>query len=291
MAATQRKTTAEKIVRIPLDQLHFMEHYPIAQREDDSFHEIVNSVRENGVLQPAIVRPMESGGYEIITGRRRKLASELAELPDMPCIVRKLDDDQAIIEMVDSDIHREDILPSEKGAAYKMKLEAIKRQGKRREDTSRQDDGKLEAADIIGAEAGESGRTVQRYIRLTNLIPELQSVVDKGNMGITPAEKISYLKPEEQSMLVMTMDSEQAVPSASQAKRMKEMSEAGTLNEDSMLRVMCEQKKPTWDNVTLKGQRLRKYFPSSYTPNQIEEIIYKMLDRWQEAKEQKKAAS
>ena len=192
MAATQRKTTAEKVVRIPLDQLHFMEHYPIAQREDDSFDEIVNSVRENGVLQPAIVRPLESGGYEIITGRRRKLASELAELPDMPRIVRKLDNDQAIIEMVDSDIHREDILPSEKGAAYKMKLEAIKRQGKRREDTSRQDDGKLEAADIIGAEAGESGRTVQRYIRLTNLIPELQSVVDKGNMGITPAEKISY---------------------------------------------------------------------------------------------------
>ena len=261
MAATQRKTAAEKVVRIPLDQLHFMEHYPIAQREDNSFHEIVNSVRENGVLQPAIVRSLESGGYEIITGRRRKLASELAELPDMPCIVRKLDDDQAIIEMVDSDIHREDILPSEKGAAYKMKLEAIKRQGKRREDTSRQDDGKLEAADIIGAEAGESGRTVQRYIRLTNLIPELQSVVDKGNMGITPAEKISYLKPEEQSMLVMTMDSEQAVPSASQAKRMKEMSEAGTLNEDTMLHIMCEQKKPAWDNVTLKGQRLRKYFP------------------------------
>ena len=288
MAATQRKMTAEKVVRIPLDQLHFMEHYPIAQREDDSFHEIVNSVRENGVLQPAIVRPLESGGYEIITGRRRKLASELAELPDMPCIVRKLDDDQAIIEMVDSDIHREDILPSEKGAAYKMKLEAIKRQGKRREDTSRQDDGKLEAADIIGAEAGESGRTVQRYIRLTNLIPELQSVVDKGNMGITPAEKISYLKPEEQSMLVMTMDSEQAVPSASQAKRMKEMSEAGTLNEDTMLHIMCEQKKPAWDNVTLKGQRLRKYFPSNYTPLQIEEIIYKMLDRWQAAKEKKK---
>ena len=170
MAATQRKTTAEKVVRIPIDQLHFMEHYPIAQREDDSFHEIVNSVRENGVLQPAIVRPLESGGYEIITGRRRKLASELAELSDMPCIVRKLDDDQAIIEMVDSDIHREDILPSEKGAAYKMKLEAIKRQGKRREATSRQDDGKLEAADIIGAEAGESGRTVQRYIRLTNVM-------------------------------------------------------------------------------------------------------------------------
>ena len=144
---------------------------------------------------------------------------------------------------------------------------------------------------MIGAEAGESGRAVQRYIRLTNLIPELQEAVDKGAMGLTPAEKISYLKPEEQSMLVTTMDSEQAAPSASQAKRMKEMSEAGTLNEDSMLRVMCEQKKPAWDNVTLKGQRLRKYYPTRYTPNQIEEILYKMLDRWQEAKEQKKAAS
>ena len=292
MAATQRKPPAEKITRIALDQLHFMSNCPIAQREDSSLWETVNSVKENGVLQPAIVRPLESGGYEIIAGRRRKIASELAGLPDMPCIIRKLDDDQAVIAMVDADIHREDILPSEKGAAYKMKLEATKRQGKRREDTSRQCDGKpVEAADMIGAEAGESGRTVQRYIRLTNLIPELQEAVDKGAMGLTPAEKISYLKPEEQSMLVTTMDSEQAAPSASQAKRMKEMSEAGTLNEDSMLRVMCEQKKPAWDNVTLKGQRLRKYFPSSYTPNQIEEIIYKMLDRWQEAKEQKKAAS
>ena len=292
MVATQRKPPAEKITRIALDQLHFMPNCPIAQREDSSFWETVNSVKENGVLQPAIVRPLESGGYEIIAGRRRKIASELAGLPDMPCIIRKLDDDQAVIAMVDADIHREDILPSEKGAAYKMKLDAIKRQGKRREDTSRQCDGKpVEAADMIGSETGESGRTVQRYIRLTNLIPELQEAVDKGAMGLTPAEKISYLKPEEQSMLVTTMDFEQAAPSASQAKRMKEMSEAGTLNEDSMLRVMCEQKKPAWDNVTLKGQRLRKYFPSSYTPNQIEEIIYKMLDRWQEAKEQKKAAS
>ena len=173
--------------------------------------------------------------------------------------------------MVDTDIHRENVLPSEKGAAYKMKLEAIKRQGKRREDASRQDGGKLEAA--------------ERYLRLTELIPELQKAVDDGTMGITPAEKISYLKPEEQAMLVMTMDYEQASPSVSQAKRMREMSEAGTLNEDTMLGVMCQQKKPAWDNVTLKGQKLRKYFPSSYTPQQIEQTIYRMLDRWLESRQ------
>ena len=259
--------------------------YPIKQREDASFQETVNSIKEHGVLQPAIVRPREGGGYEIIAGRRRKIGCELAQLPDMPCIVRNLDDDQATNAMVDTDIHRENVLPSEKGAAYKMKLEAIKRQGKRREDASRQDGGKLEAADIVGEESGESGRTVQRYIRLTELIPELQKAVDDGTMGITPAEKISYLKSEEQAMLVMTMDYEQASPSVSQAKRMREMSEAGTLNEDTMLGVMCQQKKPAWDNVTLKGQKLRKYFPSSYTPQQIEQTIYRMLDRWLESKQ------
>ena len=285
MATTKTRTPAEKVIRIPLDQLHLMACYPIQQREDASFQETVNSIKEHGVLQPAIVRPREGGGYEIIAGRRRKIGCELAQLPDMPCIVRNLDDDQATIAMVDTDIHRENVLPSEKGAAYKMKLEAIKRQGKRREDASRQDGGKLEAADIVGEESGESGRTVQRYIRLTELIPELQKAVDDGTMGITPAEKISYLKPEEQAMLVMTMDYEQASPSVSQAKRMREMSEAGTLNEDTMLVVMCQQKKPAWDNVTLKGQKLRKYFPSSYTPQQIEQTIYRMLDRWLESRQ------
>lgn len=199
-----------------------------------------------------------------------------------------------IIEMVDSGIQREEVLPSEKAAGYKMKLDAIKRQGARTDLTSRQDGGKSEyskkkeAADLVGEATGESGRTIQRYIRLTELIPELQKAVDDGTMALTPAEQISYLKPEEQAMLVMTMSYEQASPSLSQAKRMREMSEEKTLDEDSMLAVMCEQKKPCWDSITLKGQSLRKYFPQSYTPLQIEKIIYRLLDQWA-AGQQKKA--
>ena len=271
MATTRKKTSAEKITFVPLTDLYERADHPIKMRDDASMQETIESVKNYGVLTPGTVRPRAEGGYEIIAGRRRKLACEAAGLDAMPVIVKNLDDEQAIIEMVDSGIQREEVLPSEKAAGYKMKLDAIKRQGARTDLTSRQDGGKSEdgkkkeAADLVGEATGESGRTIQRYIRLTELIPELQKTVDDGAMGITPAEQISYLKPEEQAMLVMTMDYEQASPSVSQAKRMREMSEAGTLNEDSMLAVMCEQKKPCWDNITLKGQSLRKYFPQSYT--------------------------
>ena len=285
MATMRKKTSAEKITLVPLTDLYERADHPIKMRDDASMQETIESVKSYGVLTPGTVRPRAEGGYEIIAGRRRKLACEAAGLEVMPVIIKNLDDEQAIIEMVDSGIQREEVLPSEKAAGYKMKLDAIKRQGARTDLTSRQDGGKSEggkkkeAADLVGEATGESGRTIQRYIRLTELIPELQKTVDNG-VGITPAEQISYLRPEEQAMLVMTMDYEQASPSVSQARRMREMSEAGTLNEDSMLAVMCEQKKPCWDNITLKGQSLRKYFPQSYTPLQIEKIIYRLLDQW-----------
>lgn len=293
MAAVRKKTSTEKITLVPLTDLYERADHPIRMRDDDSMQETIESVKRSGVLTPGTVRPRAEGGYEIIAGRRRKLACEAAGLDAMPVIIKNLDDEEAIIEMVDSGIQREEVMPSEKAAAYKMKLDAIKRQGARTDLTSRQDGGKSEdgkkkeAADFVGEATGESGRTIQRYIRLTELIPELQKAVDDGTMALTPAEQISYLKPEEQAMLVMTMSYEQASPSLSQAKRIREMSEEKTLDEDSMLAVMCEQKKPCWDNITLKGQALRKYFPQSYTPRQIEEIIYRLLDQWAEHQQRK----
>ncbi|MDD3230946.1 MAG: ParB/RepB/Spo0J family partition protein [Oscillospiraceae bacterium] len=288
MAAT-RKTAVEKVMSISLAELFPNPNHPVKMREDDSFRETVQSIKERGVIVPAIVRNREGGGYEIIDGRRRKAASELAELPTMPCIIRELDDDAATITMVDSCIQREEILPSERAAAYKMKLAAIKRQGARTDLTSRQDVGKSEAADVLGAETGESGRQIQRYIRLTELSPELQSMVDEKKIAMTPAVEISYLKPEEQQMLVSTIDCEQATPSLSQAQRMKKQSQEGQLTEDSMLAIMCEQKKPEWDKVTLGGEKLRKYFPKSYTPQQIEKTIYRLLEHWHK-KQQEQAA-
>ena len=281
MAAPTKRTAVEKVMSIPLTDLYPNPNHPVKMREDDSFRETIQSVIERGVLVPGIVRPREAGGYEIIDGRRRKAASELAELPTMPCIIRELDDDAATITMVDSCIQRDEILPCERATAYKMKLEAIKRQGERTDLTSRQVGGRSEeAADVVGQETGDSGRQVQRYIRLTELSPELQQMVDEKKIAMTPAVELSFLKPEEQAMLVTTIDSEQATPSLSQAQRMKKLSQAGELNDDAMLGIMIEQKKPAWDKVTLGGEKLRKYFPKSYTPQQIEETIYRLLDLW-----------
>jgi len=281
MAAPTKRTAVEKVMSIPLTDLYPNPNHPVKMREDDSFRETIQSVIERGVLVPGIVRPREGGGYEIIDGRRRKAASELAELPTMPCIIRELDDDAATITMVDSCIQRDEILPCERATAYKMKLEAIKRQGERTDLTSRQVGGRSEeAADVVGQETGDSGRQVQRYIRLTELSPELQQMVDEKKIAMTPAVELSFLKPEEQAMLVTTIDSEQATPSLSQAQRMKKLSQAGELNDDTMLGIMIEQKKPAWDKVTLGGEKLRKYFPKSYTPQQIEETIYRLLDLW-----------
>lgn len=250
--------------------------------------ETIESVRQFGILMPLIVRPNENG-YEIISGHRRKHACELAGIDSVPAIVRYLDNDEAIIFMVDSNIQREDILPSEKAKAYKMKLEALKRQGRRTDLTSDQVGQKLKGGqkwsiDRVAAEAQESKTQVQRYIRLNELSPPLQQMVDEQKIALTPAVEISFLKPEEQALLVETIDSEQATPSLSQAQRMRKLSQSGDLNEDSMLGIMTEQKKPDM-NITLTWDKLSKYFPRSYTPRKIEETIFKLLEQWQKKRQ------
>ena len=287
-AKTAAAAQEDKITLLPLSELHDFPNHPFKVRDDEAMQETVESIRQYGVLVPAIVRPREDGGYEIIAGHRRRHGSELAGLSAMPCIVRQMDDDTATILMVDSNIQRENILPSERAQAYKMKLEAIRRKAGRPAKTAEIDDknnsrqvvGNLESADIVGQEAGESGRQVQRYIRLTELTPELQQMVDEKKIGMTPAVEISYLKPEEQQMLLTAIDSEQATPSLSQAQRMKKLSRDGKLNDDTMLDIMMEQKKPEGYNVVLSADKLRKYFPRSYTPQKMEETILKLLDAW-----------
>ena len=275
------KDVVGTVVNIPLSQLHDFPDHPFKVRDDEKMEETVESVKAYGVLVPAIVRQRPDGEYEIISGHRRKRASELAGLSELPAIVRDLDDDAATIIMVDSNLQRENILPSERAAAYKMKLEAIKRQGARRDLTSPQVAAKFRADDEVAKAAGVSGDTVRRFIRLTELQPELQEMVDTGKIAMTPAVEISYLKPKEQELLLETIDSEQATPSLSQAQRMKKLSQVGGLNEDTMLSIMSEQKKPELSsNITLPGERLKKYFPKSYTPAQIENTIFKLLDSW-----------
>lgn len=275
------KDVVGSIVNIPLSQLHDFPNHPFKVRDDEKMQETVESVKAYGVLVPAIVRQRPDGEYEIVAGHRRKRASELAGLNELPAIVRDLDDDAATIIMVDSNLQRENILPSERAQAYKMKLEAIKRQGERRDLTSPQVAAKFRADDEVAKAAGVSGDTVRRFIRLTELQPELQEMVDSGKMAMTPAVELSYLKPEEQALLLETIESEQATPSLSQAQRIKKLSQSGDLNEDSILGIMSEQKKPELSsNITLSGDKLKKYFPKSYTPAQIENTIFKLLDSW-----------
>jgi len=275
------KDVVGSIVNLPLSQLHNFPNHPFKVRDDEKMQETVESVKAYGVLVPAIVRQRPDGEYEIVAGHRRKRASELAGLNELPAIVRDLDDDAATIIMVDSNLQRENILPSERAQAYKMKLEAIKRQGERRDLTSPQVAAKFRADDEVAKAAGVSGDTVRRFIRLTELQPELQEMVDSGKMAMTPAVELSYLKPEEQALLLETIESEQATPSLSQAQRIKKLSQSGDLNEDSILGIMAEQKKPELSsNITLSGDKLKKYFPKSYTPAQIENTIFKLLDSW-----------
>ena len=279
------KDVVGSIVNIPLSQLHDFPNHPFKVRDDEKMQETVESVKAYGVLVPAIVRQRPDGEYEIVAGHRRKHASELAGLNELPAIVRNLDDDAATIIMVDSNLQRENILPSERAQAYKMKLEAIKRQGARTDLTSRQLGEKSEkpnwSVSQVAKDAGDSERQVQRYIRLTELQPELQEMVDSGKMAMTPAVELSYLKPKEQELLLETIESEQAMPSLSQAQRIKKLSQSGELNEDSILGIMAEQKKPELSsNITLSGDKLKKYFPKSYTPAQIENTIFKLLDSW-----------
>lgn len=272
--------TREKIIEIPLTELHPFKDHPFKVIDNEAMFDTAESVKQYGVLVPAIARPRDEGGYELVAGHRRKRACEIAELETMPVIVRSLDDDAAIIIMVDSNLQRENILPSERAFAYKMKLDAIKNQGARNDLTSRQVVGKLETADIVGKEGGDSGRQVQRYIRLTHLIPELLSMVDEKKIAFNPAVELSFLKDNEQADLLEAMDMEQATPSLSQAQRLKKFSNEGKLSLEVMSAIMSEEKKGDLDKVTLTGDKLKRYFPKSYTPKQMEETIIKLLEGW-----------
>ena len=276
----------EKIQEIPLSELHPFKDHPFKVKDDDAMIETADSIKKYGVLVPAIARPLPDGGYELVAGHRRRRASELAGKETMPVIVRDLDDDAATIIMVDSNLQRENLLPSERAFAYKMKLEAIKHQGARTDLTSVQVEQKLSARDQVAKEAGErSGIQVMRYVRLTELIPELLDMVDEKKIAFNPAYELSFLKPDEQQMLVETMDYEQATPSLSQAQRMKKFSQEGKLSEDVMLAIMSEEKKGDLDKVTLSSDTLLKYFPKSYTPAKMQETIIKLLEQWQKKRQ------
>ena len=276
----------EQIQEIPLSELHPFKDHPFKVKDDDAMIETADSIKKYGVLVPAIARPLPDGGYELVAGHRRRRASELAGKETMPVIVRDLDDDAATIIMVDSNLQRENLLPSERAFAYKMKLEAIKHQGARTDLTSVQVEQKLSARDQVAKEAGErSGIQVMRYVRLTELIPELLDMVDEKKIAFNPAYELSFLKPDEQQMLVETMDYEQATPSLSQAQRMKKFSQDGKLSEDVMLAIMSEEKKGDLDKVTLSSDTLRKYFPKSYTPAKMQETIIKLLEQWQKKRQ------
>ena len=265
--STEASRQQEQIQRLALSELHPFKDHPFRVLDDDRMMETVESVKEYGVLVPIIARPMADGGYEIVSGHRRKRACELAGMNEIPAIVRDLDDDEAVIIMVDSNLQRENILPSERAKAYQMKLEAIKHQGERRDLTSRQLVGKLEAADLIGQDTGESGRQIQRILRLNNLEPPLIDKVDAGKLAFTPAVELSYLKPEEQQWLDTALENTQQTPSLSQAQRMKRESKQGTLSEQGIMEIMTENKQtvPAKGSVVLPQEKLTKYFPRSYT--------------------------
>ena len=274
-----KEQIAESISNIELAKLKPFRDHPFSIRDDDAMQQTVESVRAYGVLVPAIARPLEDGSYELISGHRRKHACELAGLSTMPVIIRDIDRDAATIIMVDSNLQRDSILPSERAKAYKMKLDAIKRQGARHDLTSTQVAQKL-SVEKVAEEAGTSKDHVRRYIRLNELQPELQNMVDDGKIGMTPAVELSYLKPHEQRLLIETIISEQATPSLSQAQRMKRLSQEGRLTDDSMLGIMMEQKKPENWNLSLPMDKIKKYFPRSYTPQRMEETIIKLLESW-----------
>lgn len=270
---------------ISLSELHPFEGHPFRVVDDEDMVKTVESIKEYGVLTPAIVRPDPDGGYEIISGHRRHHASELAGKDTMPVIVRDMDDDAAIILMVDSNLQRETILPSERAFAYRMKLDAIKHQGNRADLTSRQVGEKLLSVTKVGIDANESERQVHRYIRLTELIPELLDMVDEKKIAFNPAVELSYLAKEEQKDFLEAMDYAQATPSLSQAQRIKKLSQDGECTLDAMCEVMNEIKKGELEKVTLKSDVLRKYFPKSYTNKQMEEKIIQLLEQWQKKRE------
>ena len=276
----------EQVQQIPIDALHPFTNHPFKVLDDEAMTRTVESIAQYGVLAPLIARPRPDGnGYEIISGHRRQYAAKLAGLDTLPVIVRQMSDDAAVILMVDSNLQREHILPSERAFAYKMKLDSLKNQGARSDLTSRQVVGKLEAADVIGKATDESGRQVQRYVRLTNLIPELLNMVDEKMISFNPAVELSYLSPEQQQEMIKAMDDTQNAPSVSQAKRIKELAQKGQFTSDAVVAIMGEEKKGELDTVTIKNDILRKYFPRSYTPRQMEEKIIQLLDAWQKKRQ------
>mgnify|MGYP002592060028 FL=1 len=278
----------EKVVEIPLSELHPFKGHPFKVKDDEAMMETADSIKQYGVLVPAIARPDPEGGYELVAGHRRHRASELAEKETMPVIVRDLDDDAATIIMVDSNLQRESLLPSERAFAYKMKLDAMKHQGERVDLTCSQVGNKLEgkkSSEILAEQVGQSKNQVFRYIRLTELIPELMDMVDEKKIALNPAYELSFLKKEEQVDLLDAMDSEQATPSLSQAQRLKKYSQEGHLTLDMMRVIMGEEKKSDLDRVTFTSDTLRKYFPKSYTPQRMQETIIKLLEAWQKKRQ------
>jgi len=282
---SRTESQQERVQEIPLSELHPFEGHPFRVIDDEDMLKTVESVKEFGVFTPAIVRPDPDGGYEIISGHRRHRASELAGKDTMPVIVRDLDDDSAIILMVDANLQRETILPSERAYAYKMKLDAIKHQGTRSDLTSDQVGPKLTAAQKVAEEANDSQTQVKRFIRLTELIPELLDMVDTGQIKFNPAVELSYLAHEEQKDFLSAMDYAQAAPSLSQAQRIKKLAQEGECSLEAMCEIMDESKKGELDRVTLKTDILRKYFPKSYTNKQMEEKIIQLLEQWQKKRE------
>ena len=303
----------EKVIDIPLNEIHDFPNHPFRVVQDDAMNEMAESVKQFGVLVPAMVRPRADGGYELISGHRRKMASTLAGRDSLPCIVRDLSDDEAIIVMVDSNLQREQLLPSEKAKAYKMKLDAMRRQaGRPRKETSVQvgqnflpsenggqvghhfDGGKGKARDALANDVNDSARQIQRFIRLNNLVPEIMALVDEGKIGMTPAVELSYIPQDQQALVMEAIDSEQATPSLSQAQRLRKMSTAGELNEDTALEVMMEQKKPPQSEksplkggITISEDRLKTIFPKTWDRVRMEKLIYSLLETWARHREER----
>lgn len=278
---SRQEQKREQVQQIPIEELFPFKEHPFKVLDDEAMQRTVESVAQYGVLAPLIARPRPEGGYEIISGHRRQHAAELAGLDTLPVIVREMTDDAAVILMVDSNLQRENILPSERAFAYKMKLEALKKQGARSDLTSAQIGRKLEAADIVGQEAGESRNQVRRFIRLTNLIPELLDLVDEKKISFNPAVELSYLDEAQQRDFLQAMDETQNAPSLSQAQRMKKLAQEGKLTYEAAFAIMGEAKKDELDKVVIKNDTLKKYFPRSYTPRQMEDVIIKLLEQWQ----------
>lgn len=282
---SRQEEQREQVQQIPIGELYPFKNHPFKVLDDDSMSDTVESVKQYGVLSPLIARPRPKGGYEIISGHRRQHAAELAGLETLPVIVRQMDDDAAIILMVDSNLQREHILPSERAFAYKMKLDAMKNQGTRSDLTSTQVVSKLRSNEKLGAENNQSRETVRRFIRLTNLIPELLDMVDNKTVSFNPAVELSYLSPEQQQEVIRAMDDTQNFPSVSQAKRIKKLAQDGTFTTETVIAIMGEEKKSELDTVTIKNDTLRKYFPRSYTPKQMEDTIIKLLEQWQKKRQ------